>query len=429
MDATYAYLIGIFFINSVYLFGKFILALLLKVHDKEVFLGFGKSTPLQLNFKHLKVHIGLFIPLPFIPLFFKYDNGVKEPITYEWQLFDRPRYGRLIATFGGGISALLMSMLIFSSLAYYDQEVYLSKKELNKYGIFPSPKAEEIGLRKGDKILKVNGEDYERYTDLINPEVLLADQFQYQILRDGDTIDLSLSWLGVVEEDLALAEFFMVPNAPHEIHKVVPGSQAESADILPGDVIKSINDNEVLSMEEMRSYFGEYAGEFVLLEIRRGEQILQLEVEVDEIGKIGFYSSALLDYTYEQKSIVQSLLEGISRPFRVIGINLKGINKLFTGDLTPRKNMQGPVRIADLFGDDSLYQFFNITALLLALMFCWELLPLPKSAALKSLPIFIELITKRQVPLDAFKKIQKAGWIMIGLFMASVFISDMMKFF
>lgn len=425
MDPLYTYFLGILFIYVVYILGKVFLALKLGIYDDEVFLGFGNYRAIKLNFKKLKVYFGLFIPLPFFAQFYRYKNGGKFPITYEWQFYDRPWYLRLIAIFGGSISALIASIFLFSILAYQEEDTYLSKEELNTYGVFPSKIAKEQGFRKGDKILRINGKEYERFSELVDQDLLNQDKTEYEISRNGMKQKIAVSWLGLFE-DISNLDYLLVPNAPFKIGTVLPGEAAEMSGVLPGDVIQSINDNTVVSFYEAREYFQKFYGEKVVLEVLRLDQAYQIEVQVDEDGKIGFYPENVINYSYESKTFPEAIVSGVIRPFEIIAVNIRGLGKIFSGNIDTRKDINGPIRIANLFEND-LLSFFRVCALLLVAIIFWDLLPLPRSAALKSIPVLIEVMFKKKVSLQVFNTIHKGGWALIMIFMIANLVNDMLR--
>ncbi|MDW3195317.1 MAG: site-2 protease family protein [Cytophagales bacterium] len=425
METVYYYLLGILFIYCVYIFGKFFIALRLGIYDKEVFLGFGSYSAIRLKFKEVTVHIGLFIPLPFFAQFNSYQDGIKQPITYEWQFFDQPWYLRVLAAFGGAISALIASILLFSILAFIEKDTYLPKEELNKHGISPSEFAYEEGFMTGDKILLVNGEDYERWSDLISPRDISNEPTVYEVSRNGKTQKLSISWLEFIER--GPGEYLFSPNGPFKVGTVTPGGQADVAGIQARDVIQSINGQPVESFYEARDIFQEFSDETITLVILRDSQSIPFQVRVSSEGKIGFYPEMEINYTTRSRSVFEALAIGIVRPFSIMGVNFKAFGKIFSGKIDSRRSLSGPVGISGLF-DNGIQNFFNVSAILLVMMFLWDFMPLPKSAALKSIPVLIEVLFKKQVSLQVYNNIYKGGWALIMIMMIGTIINDILNF-
>lgn len=422
MEQVYYSLLGFLFINFVYLVSKFLIAIKLGIHDDQLFLGYGKHKAFKIKVNKLTIYFGLFIPLPWLAKFYSYNGGVKGRITYEWEFFDRSLGIRFLVIFGGTIGSLLVSMLIFSILSYHEKEQYISKDELNKYGIYPSEYATAAGFLKGDRILKINGEDYDRFQDLLSPSTLLNDLTEYEVLRGSDTIVLQTDWdFDVLSENTS---FIFVPNASQLIMGLAYGMPAEASGMQQGDVITMIDSIEVRTIQEISSVLNLYAGDTVSIQLKRGDELVYVTPAVTENGSIGIYPSPLIDYSFDQKSIGEAIVDGIRKPFYIIKLNIQGFAQMLGAEVTPKKKVGGPIRIAAIFGDQGTSQFFRVSAILLALIPIWDLFPFPKSAALKGVPLISELFLRRRMSYDLFVKIKRVGWFIIGALMVGVLIGD-----
>jgi regulator of sigma E protease len=94
----------------------------------------------------------------------------EEPQPYEFRA--KPAWQRLIVMIGGILVNVILGIIIFIGLKYSYGETYIPKEEVNKYGIVAQDLGQEIGLKTGDRILKVNGKDYERFSDIVGANVL-----------------------------------------------------------------------------------------------------------------------------------------------------------------------------------------------------------------------------------------------------------------
>jgi regulator of sigma E protease len=79
---------------------------------------------------------------------------------------------------GGIIVNVITGVLIFIVMAYGDWRKIFPAKEV-KHGIVARKLGKEIGLKTGDKILKINGKEFERFTDILSSDVLLGSGSYY----------------------------------------------------------------------------------------------------------------------------------------------------------------------------------------------------------------------------------------------------------
>src|SRR5690242_14052467 len=130
-----------------------------------------------------------------IPLggFVKISGMIDESLDTEamkqepkpWEFRSKPAWQRLIVMLGGIIVNVIVGILIFIGITYVYGDAHLLKDEVNKNGGFAVGSiGEEIGLKSGDKIIKLNGQDYQFVDDLVKAETLLSNG-NYTIERDG----------------------------------------------------------------------------------------------------------------------------------------------------------------------------------------------------------------------------------------------------
>src|SRR5688500_152316 len=106
-----------------------------------------------------------------------------------WEFRSKPAWQRLIVMLGGIFVNVVVGILIFIGITYAFGDTYLLKDVINDNGGFQvGPVGEEIGLKTGEKIVKINGKDYEYLDDLIRPEMLLGTSPYYTVERNGQLI-------------------------------------------------------------------------------------------------------------------------------------------------------------------------------------------------------------------------------------------------
>ena len=90
----------------------------------------------------------------------------KEPESWEFR--SKPAWQRLVVMLGGIIFNVITGLIIFSMITFNSSETFLSKDEINKNGILALELGKEAGFETGDKILLINGNNWEKDADLFN---------------------------------------------------------------------------------------------------------------------------------------------------------------------------------------------------------------------------------------------------------------------
>ena len=174
------------------------------------------------------------------------DTAQLKTEPKPWEFRAKPAWQRLIVMLGGIIVNVITGVIIFIFLVYLFGDRYYSIKEVNKYGIYVNELGEEIGLKTGDKILKINGHDFEYFNDVRNPNFLLESGSYYTVERDGKTLDVAIP--GDFIERLSDNENnrdFVHWREPFVVDSVLDNSAADRGGLRSGDKILSVDDQNI----------------------------------------------------------------------------------------------------------------------------------------------------------------------------------------
>ena len=426
MNQLFTYIVAIIVIKFFQLLGKVLFALAFKTHDQHIQIGYSpKLTSFQI--RGVQIDIGWIIPLPYLLKFYSIIDGQKQPLGYPWEFFHIAWWKRLVATFGAVYLLIPAAIITFSWVTYQNSEPYISKDELNKYGIYAGSLGQEIGFKTGDRILSVNGKGFEKYEEIFQPDFMLESETTFKISRNGEKLTIVLPY-DFIDRLVAQKDEFIEINMPFKIGGISEGSPADQSGLQIGDRIIKLNNDSIHSFPQLRDLLIRHSSDSIRLTYKRNNTVHIGNTVVSSDGRLGFYAAPMLEYSFEQKTIGEAVVEGTTRSFQIVGANLKALRKLFGTEVSDSKTLSGPVGMARIFGNDFyLTKFLNITALLMMLTALANLLPLPSSAFLQLMPLFYEKLTGKEMTLSTFNKILYIPYfILIGL-MISVFVSDFLQ--
>ncbi len=418
-------LISASFLTIAYYLGYFTLAILLGVHNNHYFLGFGNRL-FDFKIKGVLFTVGIFIPIFGLARIYRIEEGFKKRPHYAWEFVERPLFNRFLVTYGGVFSLLINSLFIFIALAYVVDDRYISKEEINRQGIFPSPLAQQYGFQIKDKILRINGEGFERFDELNDPEIFETTGSSYTVGRNGEELIIKITAL---DSAIELREPFLQIISPVEIDSVAPNSPANLIDLQEGDRIIKVNDRNIYRLRDMQEEFrNEVRGQALLqiLRIKENDTItLSREVTLDQQKRIGVFTRETIQFTTRSNSFFEAIMKGTTNIFS----NLSGQIKALFMIVAPRPIKGGPIGISSAFGNFSWQRFWYVTATWSSWFILWNFLPYPKSTLWESVALVYERVSKRKYPDSVFRKTLALGWFVFFAQILWVLVNDISKLF
>lgn len=351
-----------------------------------------------------------------------------EPQPYEFRA--KPAWQRLIVMLGGIIVNVIVGILIFVIMTYKNGNTYLAAKDA-KYGIVAYDLAQSIGLKTGDKIVKVNGKEITDFSEAISvSNVFLHNNSSYTVERDGKFIDIYIpnNFVDKLVDKKAVAQF-IEPIEPFKVGDLVPGQPATKAGLKTGDVITSANGQPIHFYHEFTKLVKPLKNKPLTLGINRNGQPLTLTMTTTEEGTIGFYPDLLLPLTKENYTFGEALSIGTKKAFQVVFDNIKGFGKIFRGEVSASKALSGPIGIAqNLFGGIWVWdRFWTVTGLLSMALAFMNALPIPALDGGHATILGYEIISGRK-PSDRFlEAAQRVGMVILLGLMAFAIFNDVFK--
>ena len=405
--------------------------------------------PKIIGFKHKETEYSLGA----LPLggFVKISGMIDESLDTEamksepqpWEFRAKPAWQRLIVMLGGIIVNVVLGVIIFIVLAYQQGEAYVPREVVVRDGIHALEYGQKIGLKTGDKILKVNGKEYESFNDVARgADVLLGDASYYTIERDGEIMNIPLpaDLLEVFTDD-ETAKNFILPRMPFVVGEVREGSFAEEAGLKAGDRIVAVNGDKITFFDEFKSKLEANAGKEVKLEVARGvekrpeatintNETISLYAKVGDDSTLGFYPEFLPTVVEEKYSLGESISKGTEKAFASVWLNIRGFGKIFSGDVNVSKSVKGPIGIREIYGGNwDWIRFWSITALLSMWLAFVNFLPIPALDGGHVMFLTYEMVSG-SAPSDQFLEVaQKAGMAFILLIMGLVIGNDLFNLF
>jgi len=430
METLLAFLVLIGVLVWVHEFGHFLFAKLFGVKVETFSLGFGPPI-VQKRWGETVYQIAL-LPLGgYVKLYGEEDGEEvrKDPRSF----YSKPPWQRILIAFGGPLFNFLFAVLVFWAVFLKPQEVplYITQPPVVEK-VVPHSLAEKIGLKPGDRIVAVDGQNVQSWQQL--DKILrwkVGKEVELTVERNGKTLTLKVK-LGF---DILKKGLGIEPFLPPVVGEVIKGTPAEQVDLKPGDRILEVNGKPVKDWYELVKLVRENGEKPLRLKVKRGSKILDLTVvpKVQKLpdGRVIPYIGITPKVEYKEihLSPVDALKKAFDRTVYLTYLTVETIIGLFTGEVSV-KTLGGPVAIASFAGkaaEAGISTFLNAMGVLSVQLGLFNLLPLPMLDGGLILLFLIEWILGRPLPRSFKEWWVKIGFALIVTFMLFIFVQDIVR--
>ncbi len=371
------------------------------------------------------------------------DTEAMKLPAQPWEFRAKPAWQRLIVMLGGIFVNVVVGVLIFIGITYALGDTYILKDVINENGGFEvGPVGEEIGLRTGDKIVKINGKEFKYLQEIINPETLLSTNGTYTVDRDGKLIDIQIpsNFIQKFTSKAARGNFLSL-RTPSVVGRVAEGTIADRVGLKKDDKIIEISghpinyhDEIVTQVQALVKDSLSSASDSISFKVSRGNETLSFKESFKGEKGIGIYSNLpskeFLDKAEEKITygFFESIPRGTKRAFTTLFVQIKAFGRVITGDISPQKSISGPIGIMQEFGNEwDWARFWSLTGVLSLVLAFMNLLPIPALDGGHVMFLSYEIISRRK-PSDKFlETAQKIGMVFLLALMVFIFANDIIK--
>lgn len=253
-----------------------------------------------------------------------------------------PLWARTATVAAGPIFNFILSFLVFAALLMV-RGVASDPLTIDEIRDVPGGAG---GLQSGDVILAINGDpipptdEFAGFGDALEAEQRLT----YTVRRDGREQVVDGPWL-----------------YPPLATGISPGSAAEEAGLLAGDVVMGVDGNAIFDFEELQGAIRGSGGEAVTLSIWRdgAEETISLtprrmDIPLPDGGfetnfMIGMNGGMVIVPATETPGLGQAVVGGVDQVVFIIRSSISGLYHMIAGKISTC-NISGPVGIAETSG-------------------------------------------------------------------------------
>jgi regulator of sigma E protease len=347
------------------------------------------------------------------------------------EFLSKSKWIRFQVYLAGPVMNILLSIVVLAGVlsAGADEPLYESSAPVIGRVESGSP-AEAAGLRAGDRIANIDGQDVATWNDVAMAILPKAGR-ELALLVARDTQRLAVRVRANAVGRYETGDVGILPVLRPQILQVNPGSPAEAAGLRNGDVLLAIEGQPALDRDEAIRRIRQAGGQPLRVSVERAGTPLEVSVVPQGVpgeGVMGVNLSA-----YEVRRVDPSFTEAFGMSLQqnwdnavLIGRTLRG---LVTRD-TPVRQLMGPLAIGDLAGTAASMGWIALLNLMVMISLnlgLLNLMPVPVLDGGHIAILAVEGIARRDLSDKVKERILIAGAAVIAMLMVTVIYNDIAR--
>lgn len=346
----------------------------------------------------------------------------QEPQPWEYR--SKPAWQRMIIICGGVVVNFFLAWFIYTILLFNNGDNYIDNTKFTN-GIAVDSIGQILGLKTGDKILKIDGENQQKF-DQLPMNILFGDNIT--VSRNGKEITFPLADEGKREVMKLKGQSFIMPRDIIVIDSVLPKMPAIACGLQKGDRIIGLNGNKIEFYDEFTALMPKFKKDSIALNIIRNNQEIVIKTKTDKEGKLGFINN--LSQTKQaivtrNLSFTEAIPAGLHKTISILTMQIRQFKVVFNTKTEGYKQVSGPLRMFKIFKPTWDWTFFwSFTAMFSVWLAFLNILPIPGLDGGHAMFILIEVITQKKPTEKTLEIAQTIGVVILLTLFALVFGND-----
>ena len=444
----FSFILLISIIVGIHELGHFLTARFYDIHVLKFKIGFGKELFSFQDKRNCSYSFGI-LPLGGYVQMLGENNPVQE--GSEITLVNKKSYlqatpgERAAVTIAGPLANFILAAFVYFYLAM------VGTTQLTAFvgDVITGSPSEEYGIITKDKILEVDGESVRVFNDInliLSKRIGDTGSIGIKYLRNNEEKIVFISvndWLSENDQTAPSVALGIQPFLPPLVGTLQPNGPAYVHGIKEGDLIQSINNNDISTWQELSRALSDLPNQLIDIQILRDQRSQKLMLETSSYldeegvskGRMGILASNDLnqwpdEYIVEKKeNLFSAVLVGFQDTYRYTLLIISSIGKMISGSISA-DNLGGPIQISVLAGSAAkagYVTFLSMVALLSINLGLLNLLPIPILDGGQLVMIGIEKIKGSPVSDMTLEYSMRVGIVLIVSLMIFAFANDIAR--
>ncbi|MBN1117257.1 MAG: RIP metalloprotease RseP [Bacteroidales bacterium] len=350
---------------------------------------------------------------------------MKQP-EQPYEFRSKKAWQRLLIMLGGVIVNFILGFVIYTFILFNWGETYLPNENMiGGIQVGDSVMTEAVGLQTGDKIVSINGEAPERFSQIIRR---MFKGGEMVVERDGELVNLEIpyNFAGILSTNrIKSKKSLITPRIPFVIASFSDSSLNKNSGLMPEDRIIGLNGKTMLYFDQYPAVLDTSKGKSLTCQALRKGDTLNFDLQIDKNGLIGVALAGIsdlqrlgyLELVTKKYSFFQSIPAGYNYAKTQLLDYIDDFKLILDFKSGAHKGMGGFAAIGSLFPPTWDWQsFWEITALLSLMLAFLNVLPIPLLDGGHVMFVLYEMITGRK-PSDKFMEYAQYVGMVLLLFL------------
>ena len=444
----FSFILLISIIVGIHELGHFLTARFYDIHVLKFKIGFGKELFSFQDKRNCSYSFGI-LPLGGYVQMLGENNPVQE--GSEITLVNKKSYlqatpgERAAVTIAGPLANFILAAFVYFYLAM------VGTTQLTAFvgDVITGSLSEEYGIITKDKILEVDGESVRVFNDInliLSKRIGDTGSIGIKYLRNNEEKIVFISvndWLSENDQTAPSVALGIQPFLPPLVGTLEPNGPAYVHGIKEGDLIQSINNNDISTWQELSKALSDLPNQLIDVQILRDQRSQKLMLETSSYldeeglskGRIGILASNNLkqwpaEYVVERKeNLFNAFITGLVDTYKYTTLIIHSIGKMMGGSISA-DNLGGPIQISVLAGSAAkagYVTFLSMIALLSINLGLLNLLPIPILDGGQLLMIAMEKIKGSPVSDMTVEYSMRIGIVLVVSLMVFAFANDIAR--
>jgi len=359
------------------------------------------------------------------------DPGTDDPRA----LLRKPRWQRLIVAAAGPFMNVVLAVAVLTGLYMVSYDRVVDNGGAVVGHVMPGSPAAKAGIREGDKIVRLNGQDNPDWEDILLKELGdVGRPLTVTLERNGHSISTTVT--PVFDEKQGGGSAGWEGQNKVQVGAVTPGAPAAAAGLKIGDLLLKVNGTPIHSRFTLSDVIRKSNGSPVTIEFSRNGVLHNVTMKPvyqtldgSKRWMIGLASDVKLDIQKTRLPFPEALRQSISTNAKYATLIVEMLRGIIERRV-PANNLQGPIGIAHeatqaaAEGPVAFLALMSLVSLNLAI---FNLLPIPILDGAMILTLIIEMVMGRDLSLNVKETALKIGFVFLMMVVVFVLYNDIAR--